>query len=142
MHHTLAVRLLLPAFVLSSAGCATRPVSNADARSAPAAQVIDASYLKAGAGSGRVTVKRDSGIGGSACSSRVFVDAKPVADLNTSEKIIIYLLPGDHVLSAWPNGACGGGMSEVRATIREGGDLSFRIGYGSNGDFSINATAF
>lgn len=33
-------------------------------------------------------------------------------------------------------------MSEVRALVKEGAELSFRIGYGTNGDLTINATAF
>jgi hypothetical protein len=33
-------------------------------------------------------------------------------------------------------------MTEVRATVREGGEMNFRVGYGSNGDYAIQATAF
>ncbi|TKB75572.1 MAG: hypothetical protein E8D46_01755 [Nitrospira sp.] len=135
-------RLLVFAFAVVIAGCATRPVSNVEATPVPIDRIIDGKFLQQTADAGIVTVKRDSGFGGSACSSRVFVNAKPVADLRTSEKVIIYLPAGEYVFSAWPNGICSGGMSEVHATVKSGAELSFRIGYGSGGYFTINATAF
>ena len=138
----MTARFFFAAIVVSVTGCATRPISNADALPVPAERIIDSRYSQAATDTGQITVKRDSGLGGSACSSRIFVNAKPVADLRTSEKIVLFLPAGDHVLSAWPNGACGGGMTEVRASVRTGSELTFRVGYGSNGDFTINPTAF
>lgn len=123
-------------------GCATRPLSNAESKPIPSAQIIDSRYLNKTSNTGTVTVKRDSGFGGSACSSRVFVNAQPIADINAAEKVVLYLPANEYIISAWPNGVCGGGMSEVRANVTPGGELNFRIGYGSNGDFTINATAF
>jgi len=102
------------------AGCATRPVSDSDTTPVRPDRVIDSRFLHPSPGSGTVTIKRDRGFGGSACSSRVFVDANPTADLRPSEKVVVYLPPGDHILSAWPNGMCGGGMSEVRASVTTG----------------------
>jgi type IV pilus biogenesis protein CpaD/CtpE len=134
--------LLVATLLAALAGCATRPISNSEAVPAPVERILAPSLLQPSAESGKVTVKRDSGFGGSACTSRVFVDAKPVADLRASEKVVVYLPAGEHIFSAWPNGICGGGMSEVRATVKVGAEISFRIGYGSNGDFTINATAF
>lgn len=127
---------------IAISGCATTPIPNTAAKIAPASQIIDNSYLKPGPGLIEVTVKRDSGIFGSACSSRIYVDGKPVADINVSEKIVLYLTKDEHILGAWPNGICGGGMSEVRADLRSGSPANFRVGYGSNGDFFINQTAF
>lgn len=127
---------------LSVAACATRPVSNVDAANVPSDRIFDSKYLSPTIGTGQVTVKRDSGFGGSACSSRIFLNAKPIADLRAAEKVVMHLPPGDHILSAWPNGVCGGGMTEVRAVVREGGEMNFRVGYGSNGDYAIQATAF
>lgn len=135
-------RILAIAFAVAVSGCATQPVSNAEATSVSTDRILDSRYLQPIPDAGQVTVKRDSGMGGSACSSRIFVNAKPVADLRTSEKVVLYLPTGEYIFSAWPNGICGGGMSEVHATVKSGVELSFRVGYGSNGDFSINATAF
>jgi hypothetical protein len=142
VHKTMLTRLFVIAFALAIAGCATRPVSNAEATAVPSERIIDSKFLEPTADAGIVTVKRDRGFGGSACSSRVFVNAKPVADIRTSEKVVIYLPAGEYIFSAWPNGVCGGGMSEVRANVKAGVELNFRIGYGSNGSFTINATAF
>lgn len=139
--HMLA-RVLLFCATVSMVGCATQPISNSQAKPVPADQVLDASLLQPQKDAGVVVVKRDSGVGGSACSSRVFVNGKAIADLNAAEKVTLYLPRGDYVLSAWPNGICGGGMSEVHASIAAGVETSFRIGYGSNGDFSIFQTAF
>lgn len=136
------VYLLVTLSALAISGCATHPISNNEAINVPNARVIDAKYLEPKPDTGKITVKRDSGAGGSACSSRIFVNAKPVADIRSSEKVVLFLASGDYVLSAWPNGICGGGMSEVRATVKTGNELSFRVGYGSNGDFTINPTAF
>jgi hypothetical protein len=33
-------------------------------------------------------------------------------------------------------------MSEVKAVVKSGAQPCFRVGYGSNGDFSINPAAF
>jgi hypothetical protein len=137
-YRTVGVALL--AVIVSC--CATRPVSDPETRPVPPDRIIDSRFLQASVGTGAITIKRDRGLGGSACSSRVFVDASPMADLRPSEKLVVYLPPGDHIISAWPNGICGGGMSEVRASVTSGAALTFRIGYGSNGDFFINPTAF
>lgn len=135
-----AAILLLIVVVFS--GCATQPISNTLAAPAPMERIIDKRYLQPGPRTGEVTVKRDSGFCGSACSSRIFVDGHPVADIRVSEKVVLYLPEGDHILSAWPNGICGGGMTELRAIVKAGTQSNYRVGYGSNGDFTINPTAF
>lgn len=136
------IRCVFIAFAIFIAGCATRPISNIEAINVENDRIIDSTYIHPGPDLGRVTIKRDSGVSGSACSSRIFVNAKPVADIRSSEKIVLHLPAGDYVFSAWPNGMCGGGMTEVRAVVKSGVELSFRVGYGSNGDFTIHATAF
>ncbi len=136
------LRLILVIFVTFIAGCATRPIPNDEAIHIPESRILDSKYLKPTPNSGTVTVKRDSGFFGSACSYRIFIDAKPIADIQISEKVVAYLPAGEYIFSAWPNGICGGGLSEVRAMVKSGAELNFRIGYGSSGDFTINATAF
>jgi len=133
---------LAVALVLALSSCATRPVSNDDALPVAGERLLNSQYQSPSAGTGEVTVKRDSGAFGSACGTRIYVDATPIADINPSEKIVLYLPDGDHILSAWPNGICGGRMSEVRAAVKAGSHTSYRVGYGSNGDFSIDPTAF
>lgn len=137
---TLPSSLFLIAVAL--AGCATQPVSIAEAVPVPRERILSSEFLQPIEGSGTVIVKRDSGIVGSGCSARLFVDAKAIADLRTSERVTLYLQTGEHILSAQPNGLCGGGMVEVRvrATSRE--TATFRMGYGTAGDFTLSPTAF
>ncbi len=73
---------------------------------------------------------------------RVFINAEPFADVNTSEKVVAYLPAGEYVISAKPNGICGGGLVEVATSVKSGVKLNFRIGYGSDANFMISATAF
>jgi hypothetical protein len=54
----------------------------------------------------------------------------------------MFLSDGDYILSAWLGSVCSGGMSEAKATVKFDVELNFRVGYGSNGDFYLNPTAF
>lgn len=123
-------------------GCASQPISNLDAISVPTERLLDSKYLHRSPNSGEVTVKRDSGFTGSACSTRIFVNGKPVADIRTSEKVVMYLPEGEYILSANPNGVCGGGMTEVKATVKSGAQSNYRYGTSGNGSPSIYPTAF
>jgi hypothetical protein len=133
---------LIALCVLGMVGCATKPVSNEMAKDVPAKQIIDSSLLAKKEGSGKVIIKRDSGFMGSACMTRVYIDGKEIADLDTAQKITVYPSYGDHIFSAWPKGVCGGGMSEQSGRVANDRDLMYRIGYGTNGDFGIYPTAF
>lgn len=125
-----------------AAGCATQPIPTSEARFVPQERILDKTFLKPTADSGEVIIKRDSGFGGSACNTRVFANGKATAELATGEKIALFLPIGDHIISAWPNNPCGGGMVETRATVQRNKSVAFRIGYGSNGDFGLYPTAF
>lgn len=130
------------ALALLVAGCATQPIPTSQAIPVSASKVHDTTYTKPVPGYGVVIVKRDSGFGGSACSTKLFANGKLTAELSTSEKINLYFPEGMHVISAWPNNPCGGGMVEVEAQVKVDKVLTYRIGYGSNGDFGLYPTAF
>ncbi|WP_145507270.1 hypothetical protein [Yersinia alsatica] len=134
------ITLLVLSMVL--AGCATSPVATKDAKMVPDKQILDSSITQSKDNTGKVIIKRDSGFIGSACSTRVFVDGKEVADLDTSEMIIVYPTYGEHIFSAWPKGICGGGMTEQSGNVTKDRVLMYRIGYGTNGDFGLHPTAF
>ncbi|HEX2768467.1 MAG TPA: hypothetical protein VHN12_04230 [Geobacteraceae bacterium] len=127
---------------LALCSCATTPIPSERAILISNDQVIDSRYMKQAPDTGEVIIKRDDGFGGSACSSKVFVDSIPIAVLWRAEKVVLYLPEGDHIFGAWPNGVCGGGLSETRGTVQIGKRITFRIGYGSNGDYYIVPTAF
>lgn len=123
-------------------GCATQPVSTAVAVPVPRDRILAPELLQQEDGRGAVIIKRDSGFGGSGCSARVFVNAKPAADLRPSERVVLHLPVGDHILSAQPNGICGGGMVETRVRVTPTETATFRMGYGTAGDFTFTPTAF
>lgn len=56
----------------------------------------------------------------------------------------MYLPDGEHVISASPNGVCGGGMAEVSVSVRPSTTLMLRIGSDSYqlGRTFIRPTAF
>lgn len=135
-------KILLVMIVLGLSSCATKPVTNEQAKVVSDSQILDKSLLSKKENTGLVIIKRDSGFMGSACLTRVYVDGKEIADLDTSEKVTIYPLVGDHIFSAWPKGLCGGGMSEQSGKVNTDKTLMYRVGYGTNGDFGIYPTAF
>jgi hypothetical protein len=128
--------------LLSMVGCATRPISTTSARVVPSNRLLTKEFLTPKEGLGKVVVKRDSGVGGSVCTTRIFVNSKPIADISVSEKVVFYLPEGEYILSAWPNGICGGGLAEVKVLIEQGKEKVFRVGYGTGSDFFIHPTAF
>ncbi|WP_410033534.1 hypothetical protein [Klebsiella pneumoniae] len=59
--------------------------------------------------------------------TRVYLDGKEIADLDTAQKAVIYPKVGNHIFSAWPKGMCGGGMSEQSGTVIDGKTLMYRM---------------
>jgi hypothetical protein len=68
---------------------------------------------------GSLIIERDTGFMGSTCTVRVFIDARPVADLAPAEKVALFVPFGEHVVGATSNGVlCGSGTSEATAVVR------------------------
>jgi hypothetical protein len=104
--------------------------------------VLNAALLERKEGLGQVVVKRDEGLSGSACNSRVFANGTLVAEIAPGEKVIFYLPEGEQMLAAIATGICGGGLVETKASVSRFHPAIFRISYGSSGEFSIQPTAF
>lgn len=132
--------LTITALSILLAGCASTPVSNRDAK--PSSKILSDAFSQKQVGHASLIVKRDTGFGGSACSSRVYLNGVAVVDLDTGEYYKAYIQPGDYIISAQPNGVCGGGLHETTIRATENQNLTYRIGYGSNGDYFIVPTAF
>ena len=135
-----SISVVSASMLLSS--CAIEPVSNSQAAHIPTGHVLNTRYSQPSVGTGEVTVKRGGGFLGGTCPSRVFVNGLPVAEVGVSEKVVLYLPEGEHILSVQPAGACGGGTSEVRVVVKLGQPSSFQMGYGTGGNFTIQPTAF
>ncbi|WP_312273611.1 hypothetical protein [Pseudescherichia sp.] len=135
-------RIFLTVVFLGIAGCATKPITNDQAKEVPAQRLVDPSLTTQRDKTGPVVIKRDDGLRGSICTVRVFADSKPVADLKSAEKVTLYLAAGEHVFSAQGTGACYGGLSGQAGKVSEEKTLTYRIGLGSVGDFAIYPEAF
>ncbi|WP_410739020.1 hypothetical protein [Citrobacter sedlakii] len=124
-------------------GCSTVPISNHQAEDVPSAQILNKDFLQKKDNLSTVVIKRDAGMKGSICTTRIYIDGKPAADLRTAQKVTVYLPAGEHIFSSQTVGACAGGvMSEYAGLVAEGKTLTFRIGSGPLGDFEIYPTAF
>lgn len=132
-------------FVIATAsmallGCASKPISNSEATLS--STILNQSFSERKEGYASLIIKRDSGFGGYACSSRVYIDGVAVVDLDPGEYYNAFVNPGGHIISSKPNGICSGGLYETNINAKENQNLTYRIGYGSNGDYFIVPTAF
>lgn len=96
--------------------------------------------LAARPGTVALVIKRDSGFVGAGCNAKVFVNGSAVADLATSEKIVVHLPPGQHMLGARHN--CMGDFAELAVVVQPSAPRSYRISTGANGAFALQQTAF
>lgn len=135
-------RYLLATLCVAIAGCATEPVSTSEAPLVPVDRVLAAELTSTFPGAGEMIVKRDRGFSGGGCSTRIFVNGRPVADLQPTEKVVIYMREGSHILSARPNGICGGALVEVKADVKAGSRSTYRLSVSGNGESAIYPTAF
>lgn len=129
--------MLIVAVVVGLVGCTSQSGSNQQAKIAPQKQILTPQLLVKKRDSGAVIIKRDGSFTGNTCLSRVYLNGKPVADLDTSQEVIVYPSPGDYVISTLPKDFCGGSMSAQTAEVDTGSTLTFRIGYATDGDFGI-----
>jgi hypothetical protein len=72
----------------------------------------------------------------------VFLNGKPVADIASEEVVTLYLMSGEYVISATPNGICGGGTAEAVVHVRPPASYAYRLTFGGGGAFSVQPTAF
>jgi hypothetical protein len=136
--------LLIFSLVFFLLGCASTPVPTSDAIQIPDSRVLEGGrqYLSPIKNSGQFIVKRDTGIMGVACSTKIYLNGKGIADLDVSEKVVLNLPEGDYIVSAEPNGVCGGGLTEVKFNVKANSQSVFRYGTSGNGSPSIYPTAF
>lgn len=118
-------------------GCSTQPVATSAARS------VDAQKWGANKeGYGTLIVKRDKGTMGAACKAGVYIDGDHVGSLGTSDKVTLYLPPGEHIVGARNGGLCGGAVSETSLALTSGMQKTYRISIGDMGAITIQPTAF
>jgi len=136
------MRFLVLFLILSLAACATTPLTINQAAAVPETRILAPQLLAQASNTGSLVVKRDSGFMGSACTIRVFVDAVPVADLKSAEKVELFVALGEHSVVATSNGICGGGTSEAAVVIMPERQRILRIASGQSGDIFLQPSAF
>ena len=134
--------LVLFLMLLSLAACATTPLTINQAAAVPKTRILAPQLLAQAPNTGSLVVKRDSGFMGSACTIRVFVDAVPVADLKSAERVELFVALGEHSVVATSNGICGGGTSETAVVIMPERQRILRIASGQSGDIFLQPSAF
>jgi type IV pilus biogenesis protein CpaD/CtpE len=134
--------LVLFLMLLSLAACATTPLTINQAAAVPETRILAPQLLAQASNTGSLVVKRDSGFMGSACTIRVFVDAVPVADLKSAEKVELFVALGEHSVVATSNGICGGGTSEAAVVIMPERQRILRIASGQSGDIFLQPSGF
>lgn len=107
---------------LTVAGCTT-PID-------PAAAPVVASTP--GSGPAQITVTRDSGIYGSACSFHIAVDGVEVGVLDPGRKLIYRTSAGSHEVRASGSQFCGGAIQYYTATTAAQMNTAISVGTSSN----------
>ena len=136
------MQLLALSILLFLAACATTPISVEQASVVPTSRILAAQMLARAPYTGSLVIKRDSGFMGSACTIRVFVDGVPVADLDSAEKVEVFVSLGEHIVGVTSTGICGGGTAEAAVNIAPERQRILRIASGQSGDIYLQPTAF
>lgn len=131
------------AAALLLSACSNQPVPTSQAKEVPPKQVFDPTLTQSATGKVLTIVKRDSGTKGAFCTATVAVDGKDVAEVGMSEKVSLYLTPGEHIIGARLSRAmpfCAGENVEVTANVKS--ESAYRFGNNVNGVFYLNKTAW
>ncbi|EPL8294416.1 hypothetical protein ACNI2I_20605 [Enterobacter hormaechei] len=131
------------AAVLLLSACSNQPVATSEAKEVPSKQIIDRTLTQSATGTVLTVVKRDSGTKGAFCTATVAVDGKDVAEVAMSEKVSLYLAPGEHIIGARLSNAfpfCAGETAEVTANVSK--EAVYRFGVNAGANFYINKTAW
>lgn len=95
----------------------------------PIAPQIAQRVLAADIGFGsRITVTRDAGMFGSACSFHVAIDRRDVVILDPRETASIGVAPGSHQIAVSNSAWCGGGLQYLVVLAREGMEKIVSVG--------------
>lgn len=137
--------ILVAVAALCLAGCATTPISPADATPVPAPRLL--AYQQPGAGLATIVVTRDTGIIDSACYVSLTIDKKLAARFGTGEVARFHVEPGA-VLFRVGNDPDGHGLctlgqddwTERQMIIGAGDVMHFRLSTDGNGKHDIEPT--
>jgi hypothetical protein len=119
-------------------------------RRSPPERILAPEYLQAAPGTGAVSVTRDAGSAGSACDIQVRLSGRPLAILRPSERVVLHLKPGQHILSTTEAESSSGScqihtptyseMHTVTVTVSTEHPVGVRIGFDSTSRPFLTAT--
>jgi hypothetical protein len=132
------MRILVGALAVSLlAGCATSPISADKADPVPQSRL----YAFGNKADAQVVVTRDSGLYGSGCNYRLYIDGTLAAEFASGEVAKFGVKAGKHILGVKPSAACGGfGLVEREVEVGAGESVRRRITL-SGDAFDISPTA-
>jgi len=119
------------------AGCATSPVPADKADPVPRNRL----FAFSGKSESQLVVTRDSGLYGSGCNYRLYIDGTLAAEFASGEVARFGVKAGKHILGIKPSAACGGwGLVEREVDVKTGETVRRRITL-SGDNFDISPTA-
>jgi len=119
------------------AGCATSPVPADKADPVPRNRL----FAFSGKSESLLVVTRDSGLYGSGCNYRLYIDGTLAAEFASGEVARFGVKAGKHILGIKPSAACGGwGLVEREVDVKTGETVRRRITL-SGDNFDISPTA-
>ncbi|WP_426160141.1 hypothetical protein [Pseudomonas sp. TSRC2-2] len=132
------MRLLIGALAVALlAGCATSPVPADKADPVPSNRL----FAFSGKSESQLVVTRDSGLYGSGCNYRLYIDGALAAEFASGEVARFGVKAGKHILGIKPSAACGGwGLVEREVDVKTGETVRRRITL-SGDNFDISPTA-
>ena len=114
--------------------CSTNPAANAKA-------VSPMLYSTASSDTAEVTVIRDSGVVGAACSAKVFIDNKIAGQLKPSESVTLHIPSGRHIISFDTRGGlCPSVTDAVDVNLMKNDVKKYRIRSDLNGNYQLLPT--
>lgn len=126
--------LILMIATLLIGGCSTKPIKFEDATPATKVYAFQNEELPA-----QILVTRDSGLSGSACSVKLYIDGTLAGELGASKSGKFYVSEGEHIVGAEHN--CLGTLDEIAITVKKENSIRLRISLGADGA-KISRTAY
>lgn len=131
-------KILLLSLLIVLAGCSTEPVSPETAK-----EISPMPGYQKSADTTAITIVRDKGYVASFCAITAFVNGRKLADLNTGEKVVAYLPPGEVIVGAGfvGKGVCHGAPKKEREfIIKPNSPRALRIFIDQSGNVDILPT--
>lgn len=133
------MRMFILLALVVIAGCASTPIPTDQAE--PTKDIVDRTVTTPRDGASQVVIKRDSGATGIACSIRISLNGRPVANLRAGQVVTVYLSPAEYIFGAASTGLCGGGDAEVQVQLGRNEMRTLRVSIDQNASIRIGPTA-